>query len=242
MTNIIYNYPKSSCECSDYKSECSIQEKGYPTNLSILNCEIPSCFNFTNEIVFKNKMEPTVESGYVVLNPSVETSNLSKNFYQVQCSPDSYCNNGWTSSDSRLKSVARSGSMTLLDRPPITSEVNIDTIYSDKELENYGKKYKSYADIKAGQITYYIDKSKQDAFYYPDFTTSANTVGILYRDPMGGIRPCYERQPLSCDNPLETKRDREELSWIRDTEAHRQDLLSKQMWKINSQRWEPRWT
>ena len=239
MANIIYNYPKSSCTCANCVHECSIDEKGIPTNLSVRNCEVPSCLEVSNEYIFKDKIEPRDESGWVTINPKTESTDLDPSFSQLKdCSE-----NTWVGTDPRLKSVARGGSVLLLDRPPTTYNMNPEKVNTDKSLIDYGKNYKSYADIDAGQITYYIDNSTKDAFYSPVVTTSARTIGSLYKDPMGALKPHYERQPLIEVNHLETKRkSRGGLTWMKDTDAHREDLMSRQMTKINQQRWEPRWT
>lgn len=242
MANIIYNYPKSSCECVDCIHECTIDEKGIPTNLSVRNCKVPSCLEVANEYIFKSKIEPANETGWVTINPENETKDIDPSFSQVDC-PE-YKNDVWAGTDPRLKSVARGGSVLLLDRPPVTYNIEPDKVNMDESLKDYGKNYKTYKDVNAGQITYYVDKSKKEAFHSPDFSTSARTVGYLYKDPMGGLKPHYERQPLTDTNHLETKRVLlgGELSWMRDTGAHREDLISKQMYKINQQRWDSRWT
>ena len=76
-----------------------------------------------------------------------------------------------------------------------------------KVNEALSKNYKDYRDINAGQITYYIDKSIEDAFYKPIYENNAFDTGYLYKDPMGGIKPQYERNPVIWDNVLNTKRD-----------------------------------
>lgn len=243
MTSIIYNYPKSSCICEDYIDECTDFQYGIPTNSSIQNCDTPSCLELSNSYVFKNKIEPTNEYGLIAINPQNEMKDIDTSFIEYTC-PENICskNTAWYSTDPRLKSVTRGGSILPLDKPPKIYNIDINTIDKDEQLKKYGQNYKSYADINAGQISYFIDKSKQDAFYYPDFNTSARTIGYLYKDPMGGIKPHYERQPLTYTNPLETKRVRSRLSFIEDTEAHRQDLLARQMYRVNQERWDPRWT
>lgn len=243
MTNVIYNYPKSSCMCEGYTSEFIVPQKGgIPTNLSIKNCETPSCLELSNNYIFKTKIEPANESGWVAINPQNEMKDIDPTFSQIDCPENNGCRGAWFGTDPRLKSVARGGSVIPLDRPPVTYNIDVSTINNDETLKNYGKNYKSYADINAGQISYFIDKSRQDAFYSPEFSTSARTIGYLYKDPMGGLKPHYERQSLFCPNPLETKHTRNRLSFIEDTEAHRQDLKARQLWKTNQERWDPRWT
>jgi len=244
MANIIYNYPKSSCLCEGCSHECSVPKNGIPTNLSIKNCEAPSCLELSNNYIFKSKIEPTDESGFIAINPQNEMKDIDPSFSLYSCNTSNNSEPVWYGSDPRLKSAARGGSVLPLDRPPNTYNIDTDNVNTDIRLNKYGQNYKSYSDINAGQINYHIDKSRQDAFYDPDFTTSARTVGYLYKDPMGGLKPHYERQPLYYNDPLQTKRVRANgtLSFIEDTEFHRQDLKARQMHRINSQRWEPRWT
>jgi hypothetical protein len=100
----------------------------------------------------------------------------------------------------------------------------------DKTLDNYGQNYKSYADINAGQIVYYIDKSIEDPFYKPNYVISSKTTAYLDKDPMDAIQTYYVREPLKNDNPIGPTRNNYEgcLSWIEDTMKHREDIMALQ--------------
>ena len=246
MSNIVYNYPKSSCSCygcGNKLHECN--SGGIPSNMSIRDCKIPSIFECHDRKQFRYDIEPKNNHGYVNLNPDVVQEKYASDFKRMNCSGDQNCPKiQYASQDPRLISVAHGGQVLTLDRPPLETEPKLDTISSDIKLDCYGKGYRTYSDINAGQIMYYIDKSRQDPFYLPNFPTSARAYGTLYRDPMGSFKPQYDRDPLKCDNPLNTTRDNYDggLSWIQDSQEHRQDLLSRMMRKQNEQRWEPRWT
>ena len=110
---------------------------------------------------------------------------------------------------------------------------------------NYGKNYRTYTDIKSGQIVYYVDKEIQDAFFNPLFENNSTAVGTVYVDPMGSIKPQYDRIPIYNNNVLDTDNNthyKGGLSWIQDSCESREDLIALQMRKHNQSRYEPRWT
>ena len=241
------NYPKSSCRCyncaqRDYNS---IPDAGPPSNMSVRNCNISPYYDCYDKRSFSSEIQPTLEKGYVNLNPGVATGSYDKSFEKIAC-PDNLgglCKNVYASTDPRLISSFHNGQVLTLDRPPITSEMKLNNINIDPSLNGYGQNYKTYSDINAGQIEYYINKSQEGAFFEPNFSSSARMFGTLYQDPMGSMKPQYDRQPLKCNNPLNTKNAIYDggLSWIQDSQEHRQDLLSLQMRKRNQERFEPRW-
>jgi len=144
--------------------------------------------------------------------------------------------------DPRLLNVA-GPSRLLLDRPPMNSTPKLNTLSNDKSLDLYGQGYKSYKDVNAGQVIYYMDSSREDAFYEPIFSTKAETVGIMYKDPMGNMKPQYERIVERECNGQKTGCEYDScLSFLEDTQIHREDILASQMRKRNEQRYEPRWT
>lgn len=233
----------SSCDCCNVNPMQKIPDIGVPTNMSVRNCNFQpyKCFN---EYPLKTDIEPADKSGYTLLNPDHFSKMYDKSFTKtkVNC-PTKGCEEVYYSPDPRLISVPHSGQVLPLDRPPITAEIKLDTIYNP-ELTNYGKNYGTYTDINAGQILYYIDKSREDPFYEPLFSKEARMLNTLYRDPMNAMKPQYDRCPIEpCNNPLMNK-DKEyfgKLSWIDDSTEHREDILARQMRKRNEQRWEPRW-
>jgi len=211
--------------------------------MSVRNCDF-SKYRCSDKFVFKKRIEPRGEVGYENINPGVFENSYDKSFQRVEC-PDNKggCKNVYASTDPRLISPMHGGQILTLDRPPVSSDIKLKNIYTDKNLLNYGKNYRTYSDINSGQIMYYTDKSRQDVFYEPNFSSSATAIGTLYKDPMGAIKPQYDRVPLKCNDSLDTDMNRYEggLSWIQDSSNHRQDLLALQMRKHNEQRWMPRW-
>jgi hypothetical protein len=213
-----------------------------PGNLSIRDCDIPGYYECYDRVQFKSGIEPSTKSGYTYMNPQVAENSFANEFQKFKCT-DSPCGTVYSSTDPRLIDVPRA-QVIPLDRPPYDDTVRLDEVYTKPGLTTYGKGYKTYSDINAGQISYYTDKSQEDAFFEPNFTTSARMVGTLYKDPMGAMKPQYDRFPLKCTDYMNTKKDNYDgcLSWIQDTQFHRQDMLALQMRKRNEQRWQPRWT
>ena len=212
MANIVYNYDKSSCNC--YLQNNSKIE-GYQAEIPLNN---------------KPTIGPECKSGIVYLN---NLDNFAKDFHKIKNSDQYY------SSDPRLISSVRGGQVMLLDAPPTTSEIPLNTIVDDISLNNYGQNYKKISDINAGNITYYFDRARQEPFNCHNFTGSAKTTTIVYTDPMGGIKPEYKRVPLKPNVHIGPERDNYEgcLSWIQDSTNHREDMMSLQMSRANREKY-----
>lgn len=245
MANIIYDYPKSSCRCYNCTDTAySYESTGLPSNMSVVNCEIPAMYDCYNNLPFGCDIQPQDNHGYTMINPQVFDQQYSSDFQSVKCPEKQGCPEvQYASKDPRLISVAHSGQVLTLDRPPITNNIQLKNISQDKSLDGYGQKYSTYSDINAGQIAYYTNKAQEDAFFLPNFTISARVCKSVYKDPMGALLPTYQREPLKNNNPLDTKKDTYEggLSWIQDSMEHREDLMSRQMGPQLEQRWLPRW-
>lgn len=149
----------------------------------------------------------------------------------------------WISSDPRLFD-AQHVQYLKLDRPPIESKMKLSDIAHDTKLDGYGQNYRTYSDINAGQIQYYVNNQDADPFYEPNFTQFASVDGKLYTDPMTSTRPQYYRNPVYGDKHIggSTKAEyRGGLSFIQDTMDHREDLMSQQMGIYNEREWTQRW-
>lgn len=246
MAELLQNYPKSSCNCYNCESKYyNFHENGIPTNMSVRDCNFSNYYDCDNKKLFKVQIEPRNLENYEFLNPYAISKSYDKNFIGVKGSDTkSYNNIVYTSNDPRLVSATHSGQILALDKPPINESINLDKIYTDPKMKYYGQKYNSYRDINAGQILYYIDKSIEDALYQPLFENNANVEGIMYKDPMGSMKPHYKRTPIKNQNLLETRHNNNhgELTWIRDSQETREDLMSRQMSKFNQQKYSSRWT
>jgi len=200
-----------------------------------------------------------------ILN-SIQSAQNSQGFFPIECSNKCSDNNApisatssnkninrqdgcppvtWVSNDARLLDVPRN-SLLQLDRPPYNSGMflhkdpytkeNSMKIY-DEKYKNYGQCYSDYSDITAGDIYYYVDKSREDAYYEPNFTIPMQTNGFVFKDPMDNFKPVYKREVNKFPDETYSK-----LSWIRDSAFHREDIMAGQMAVANQQRYEPRYT
>lgn len=165
---------------------------------------------------------------YVRLN--VLTS-LDTDFEKVPCTSQDardVCNKvSFVSLDPRLVSPAHSGQRLALDNIPINGKVQVwDTPYiTGHKAASYG----SYSDIHGGQNTYYYGKDLAVPFISELFINPGLVVKEDYVDPMGSYKPHYCRASMDNKNCL---------SWIRDSQFHREDLMSKQIWNRNQTTYE----
>jgi len=236
MTSI-YNYPKSSCECYD-NTKLYTQPEGRPSNMSVRGCvedEYLKCHS-TQE-PFKVGIEPKERKGYSYMNP--ESMNFADDFYAVKCGDDKKT---FVSHDPRLYDVLRA-TVIHVDRPPYSSQRKLNTLVGDETLDHYGQRYKGYEDTK-GQIQYYIDNTISDAYYEPVYSIPSKVTGFLFKDPMGNINPQYQRvSGITNENPItKTEPYFGCLSWINDSQEHREGIMATQSALYNKQRWMPRWT
>jgi hypothetical protein len=225
-----------NCENKNYPPE-----KGFPTNMSVINCKVPDYFDCYSSHIFKTKQEPDINSGKTILNSSAIAINkydpnyiIKKNAYDVT----------YYQEDPRLHNVV-GGTKLQLDKPPFKCNIKLDNLTTETSLNNYGQRYKSYSDVNAGQIVYYTDDSIKDAFFEPLFSKKATAVGTLYQDPMSAMKPQWERFPDEKYNPILGSSDDVagtfQSSFLKDTQYFREDLLARQMRKRNEQRFETRW-
>lgn len=242
MNDNINIYPYSSCPCIEDCNKNVPVENGNQTNLGIRGCHSNDYYDYCHRKKFKDVQEPSYKEGYTALNPQVYKA--SKDFYKIKRKHK--CNeNVYSSQDPRLY-YAATADLIPLDIPPMDGSVKLKDIYN-RDLCNYGKNYKDYSDIKAGQITYYTNESLKDAFYSPVFQISSNVKGYVYKDPMGGMRSQYYRKPLVEENPINNKHNFSSLSWINDSTRHREDIIGGThkagglISKFNEQKYISRW-
>ena len=230
----------TSCNCRNI--ERNVERSGIPTNLSVYNCNTKGLD--LNSSVFSEGIKPQPRTGYTHINPQVITQKFATDFQHFDCKHPGHClKRQYINGDPRLKNNA-TGDLITLDTLPIDSSMKLADIPSAKVLDGYGQNYKTYKDINAGQIMYYDSKAIEEPYYSPNFVSSAFTTGYLFKDPMGAIKPYYDRVPVADDPLVGEKRDSYEggLSWIQDSGNFRQDIMSKQMGLRNRQRWQPRWS
>jgi hypothetical protein len=110
--------------------------------------------------------------------------------------------------------------------------VNFEDIY-DGRFTGYGDPYRSYSDVNLGQVQYYY--SDVDAYHYPNFVTRSKVDFIEFTDPMGKVKPYYERTAGLAD-----ARPFVENQWVNDSNYFRENLMESQMRKRNSELWQLR--
>lgn len=171
--------------------------------------------------------------GITFLNLPVYTDKYSQDFRKE--------NGKYYTDDPRMKDVVRrvgdNSQILGLDKPPLNSGVPVKSIYKNEKLVGYGKEYLDYGDIKEGQILYYVDGELNKPYFEPTFTHSQNFKKVLYKDPMGSVKPQYNRHPVACKKYGDDCEYIFKSSWIEDTNEHREDIISRQMAKYNSQRY-----
>jgi len=208
--------------------------------MSVPNCEVNREYSY-DPLCFGTKIEPTGAVGYEMLNPDAISSQYDPDFYSMKCEPSCGDREVYYSNDPTLISVAHGGDVLMLDRPPINGNVRLKDVYSPK-LREYGKTYKDYSDIKAGQILYYIDKSIADPIIEPVFENPASVTGWVYQDPMGSLKPYYCRVPVEHTDVYDTKKYTPgQLTWMRDSLESREDLIALQMDEQNRKKYSARW-
>ena len=226
----IYIYPQNSCKCCQDTSQSNIVKPQHITKSAMCYSSDPY-FQCNNIWALDKKVEPICNHGIRIVNNN-KPKNFATDFEKNSCGP---CEDGcpcetYISRDPKLRHGMRGYSLRL-DRPPGDSAIKLATIYDDK-FERYGQGYTSVADINAGDITYYVDKSvERGTFYEPVFGTKATTHGYIHRDPMDNMEYVFDRVPLTNRCPTTTTSCQPEescLSFISDTGKHRQDLLSRQ--------------
>lgn len=222
-----------SCETCDIKYN---DDKGKPSNLAVRECN--TCFE--NPYKFDQSTQPECKQGFVNLN--VLGLQEYPNFIGVEQTP---CGGlAYTSKvpDSKARDPAR-GTLMYFDRPPLVGQVNSCNVY-DEKYRGYGSQYRTYSDINTGQIQYYYDRSREDAYYEPIYDIESNVDSYLYRDPMGVVKPVYSKCPskngYNCPfGQAETQYGCD--TWTNDSSMHREDIMSRQQMVHNQQRWMPRW-
>jgi hypothetical protein len=123
-----------------------------------------------------------------------------------------------------------------LDNVPLNGKVQVwDTPYiagyRAASYDSHGPKgpVPVYSNIHGGQNTYYYGKDLAVPFISELFIQPGLVVKEDYVDPMDSYKPHYCRTSMDNKNCL---------SWIRDSQFHREDLLSKQIWNRNQSNYE----
>lgn len=121
--------------------------------------------------------------------------------------------------DPRLVSAGHSGQVMRFCEPTLSGKVCLDDIKTGY--------YGDYSDIRAGNITYYVDRQLMQPFVDQIF---APTTGIEFEDYVdsNGIRKPHYRRICGLENP-------KCLSFVTDTQRARDDLIASNLWRRNQQ-------
>lgn len=119
------------------------------------------------------------------------------------------------------------------DWQPAPGTINFENIY-DPRFTSYGDPYRSYSDVNLGQVQYYY--SDIDAYTRPNFITRSNVDFIDFRDPMGKVKPYYNRTAS-----VDDVRRQVENQTMADELFHRQDRMESLMSKRNSEMYQLRY-
>lgn len=124
------------------------------------------------------------------------------------------------------------GQKLLLNRPHFESGIapDLSNVYS-REISQYGKGYRDYGDINAGQYQYWIPK-QPEVYFPPVFTKQSKIVHSIFTDPMNIQHPHWERLPNDCRwDKCQSKRTVD--SFTHDSLEFREQLMASQMRREN---------
>lgn len=136
-----------------------------------------------------------------------------------------------TAYDPRLIYPLRGSVTQQLDSIPYSGEVRLKDIY-DEKYTDYGKHYKNYTDIHAGQYMYYLDKDIDPTYSLPVYTVRSQVNSEVYQTPMGSLWPRYPKVPTTKDSKYLSPQQ-----FTRDTVRNREDLMALQMARFNREKY-----
>ena len=172
------------------------------------------------------------EPYFVGLNPKIPNDILNKDLDLVPAKDFFPKQGGYTSEDPRLWDSPR-GINLVLDRPAVQpKDVQPLLNIAIADLPPSQAQYKNYSDITLGNQTYERSTFQEQVYPSPIYTVQSNVEGILFTDPMGSLKPYYLKKPLTQNNSMYS-----DYTWDQDQLAFREDLISRQSQKQNTQRY-----
>lgn len=129
-----------------------------------------------------------------------------------------------------------------LDSYPRETIVDLGNIYTP-ELRNHGRKYKTYSDIRAGDVLYYTT-SQTVPYPTPNFPKETVFTKTTEYDSHGRCTRAYPRTVLNtpackpvgkdaCKVILPKDQPSTGLTWLDDTQAHRDQIMTARYASIN---------
>lgn len=252
--------PTSRCPTEVLKNKYFIQEdEPMASSLAITSCQTPKLFDCSSRQIYNQNIQPdgpgagyksnnyigTRQDQIINLNPlgvKLQTNAPYFNYVPIKYTDpnkNKSCPFGWEGSNPLLVDAPRAQRL-ILDRPNYTGslpvgDVEHDQIYT-KELQNYGKGYTSVMDINAGNIQYYVDTSISSPYFEPLYTTPSEVTFVNVQDPMGVVKPEYNRNSFARYGWDSCNQDACD-SFTHDTLEFRQELSEKQSRKRNQSDW-----
>jgi hypothetical protein len=228
-----------SCNCNSCPKDFKSVQPEFMNNLGVPNCQYPESFDCVDRIKWAEKINPAL-SNYGRYDQSINPNFglvSAPEFYEVDCQGSK----AYTANfDARLSDPVRGTISMSLDRAPYQARdkgtYDNPQIYTKEYDQISPKIYGDYSTINNGQIRYYHDKTMDDPYFSPNFVRRYNVDYVLFKDPMGAIKPEYIRKPLNY-----TDRNFSKDSFIRDSTQFREDIMERQMRVRNQQRYEPRY-
>lgn len=162
--------------------------------------------------------EPLITNkDYIFLNKERDIEN-ARDFYKI-CGDE-----GAHSRDPRLMDPVRNIRM-VLDRPPYQPR-NVQPLqhmYDDCGNHIIPKVYKQgYESIYPGDIQYYLDPSQAQAYDNPEYALQQAVVPFVFQDPMGALKPQYDRVPLYKNN-----QNISDYTFDQDQISFREDMITR---------------
>jgi hypothetical protein len=111
--------------------------------------------------------------------------------------------------------------------------IDFEDIY-DPRFNSYGDPYRSYSDIRTGNVEYYY--SDIDAYRQPNFIQRSNVEFVEFRSPNNDVTPEYRRTV-----DLDTMRSNAVSRYDSDQLFHREDMMEHQMRKTARESWAQRY-
>ena len=229
------------CEmCPDQKLPYFINEaekNSKPSGLFTKDCSTNGMFYCTPNMMYDSRLGPDSCLGDCKVTDLNKELGIKKSVCFKQNDPNT-C--GFTKKwDSRLIDSARNMKIGL-DTPPYEGDVGmLKNVYSDKLSDYKTGYYKSYDDIKTGQIQYYSNSELAGA--YPrrtgNWIVRSNEDYKIYKDPMDGVELHTDRYPVTDKRPAYLCGP----NFIKDSINHREDLMAKQSYYVNNNSFEARY-
>jgi hypothetical protein len=169
----------------------------------------------------------------VIVHDNCDNINILNKNTSIQPDYDSFYSvpGGFVSLDPRTYDTTRNCYIQY-DRPPLHSVGTSPQFPMNKISTNQTGFYDNYQSINGGNIRYYTDLSTEDPFKDMIFTIPCYNEPQLLIDPMGSIKPYYNRIPIFENNNLKDN-SFFDYSFLKDTSEFREDLIARRNNTIN---------